>query len=88
MFREKLKKNVKNKLKDNILIKYDINEDYMNGEELFTGENICEISVNRLYVLKNERNEKYIFDAIELEYFIRKCIENKQEPYIHIIAIN
>ena len=81
MFREKLKKNVKNKLKDNILIKYDINEDYMNSEELFTGENICEISVNRLYVLKNERNEKYIFDAIELEYFIRKCLENKQEPY-------
>jgi hypothetical protein len=81
MFREKLKKNVKNKLKDNIMIKYDINEDYMNSEELFTGENICEIPINRLYVLKNERNEKYIFDAIELEYFIRKCLENKQEPY-------
>ena len=79
--REKLKGDLKNKLKDNIIVKYDIEDNYMNDEEVFTGENICDISVNRLYVLKNGRNEKYVFDAVELEYFIRKCVENKQEPY-------
>ena len=47
----------------------------MNDEELFTGENICDISVNKLYVLKNSRNEKYIFDAVELEYFIRNSFD-------------
>jgi hypothetical protein len=81
IIRQKSKKNLKNKLKDSIILKYNTEDNYMNDEELFTGENICDISVNKLYVLKNSRNEKYIFDAVELEYFIRKCIENKQEPY-------
>jgi hypothetical protein len=53
----------------------------MNSEELFTGENICDIPAKRLYILNNSRGEKYIFDAIELEYFVRKCRENKHEPY-------
>ena len=81
IIRQKSKNNLKNKLKDSIILKYNTEDNYMNYEELFTGENICDISVNKLYVLKNSRNEKYIFDAVELEYFIRKCIENKQEPY-------
>ena len=81
IIRQKSKKNLKNKLKDSIILKYNTEDNYMNDEELFTGENICDISVNKLYVLKNSRNEKYIFDAVELEYFIRKCIDNKQEPY-------
>ena len=81
IIRQKSKKYLKNKLKDSIILKYNTEDNYMNDEELFTGENICDISVNKLYVLKNSRNEKYIFDAVELEYFIRKCIENKQEPY-------
>ena len=64
------------------IIKYDPRDDtYMNSEELFTGDNICEIIPERLFILKNSRGEKYIFDAIELEYFIRTCIENNQEPY-------
>jgi hypothetical protein len=53
----------------------------MNCEELFTGETIDDIPRERLFILKNSREEKYIFDAIELEYFIRTCINNKQEPY-------
>ena len=70
------------KLKYKQIIKYlPKDEIYMNYEELFTGENIKDIPYERLFILKNCRNEKYIFDAIELEYFIRTCIDNKQEPY-------
>jgi hypothetical protein len=73
---------IQKKFKDKQIIKYDPTDDtYMNNEELFTGENICEIPNDRLFILKNSRGEKYIFDAIELEYFIRTCINNKQEPY-------
>jgi len=69
------------KFREKHIIKYDPCDDtYMNSEELFTGDNICEIAPERLFILKNSRGEKYIFDAIELEYFIRTCIENNQEP--------
>ena len=70
------------KIRENRIIKYEpCDNTYMNTEELFTGENICDIPQERLFILKNSRGEKYIFDAIELEYFIRTCIENNQEPY-------
>jgi hypothetical protein len=70
------------KFREKYLIKYDPHDNtYMNTEDLFTGDNISDISHDRLFVLKNNRGEKYIFDAIEFEYFIRTCIENNQEPY-------
>ena len=73
---------IQRKIKNKQIIKYDPTDDtYMNNEELFTGENICDIPYERLFILKNCRGEKYIFDAIELEYFIRTCINNKQDPY-------
>jgi hypothetical protein len=93
--RDRIKNRIRDRLQNNILKLEDYESgvsrgDYMNSEELFTGENICDIPVNRLYVLNNSKDakdtkdtkcEKYIFDAIELEYFVRKCRENKQEPY-------
>jgi hypothetical protein len=70
------------RIREKRIIAYDPCDDtYRNTEELFTGDNICDISRERLFILKNSRGEKYIFDAIELEYFIRTCIENNQEPY-------
>lgn len=70
------------KFREKLIINYNPHDDtYMNDEELFTGENICDIASERLFILKNSRKEKYIFDAIELEYFIRTCLENNQEPY-------
>lgn len=72
---------IQRKIKDNKILKYEPNNIYMNDEELFTGENICELPKERLFVLKNERGEKYVFDAIELEFFIRTTINNKQIPY-------
>jgi hypothetical protein len=96
----RIKNRIRDKLRDNIFKLEDYESaisrgDYMNSEELFTGENICDIPPNRLYVLcnksnnsdcnikseKSEKSEKYIFEAVELEYFVRKCRENKQEPY-------
>jgi hypothetical protein len=90
--RDRIKNRIRDRLRNNILKLEDYESgvsrgDYMNSEELFTGENICDIPVNRLYVLNNSKDTKdskdarYIFDAIELEYFVRKCRENKQEPY-------
>lgn len=72
---------IQKRLKDKQIIKYQSGDNYMNCEELFTGETIDDIPRERLFILKNSREEKYIFDAIELEYFIRTCINNKQEPY-------
>jgi len=90
--RDRIKNRIRDRLRNNILKLEDYESgvsrgDYMNSEELFTGENICDIPVKRLYVLNNSKDTKdskdarYIFDAIELEYFVRKCRENKQEPY-------
>jgi len=92
-----IKSKIRDRLRDNIFNLEDYKlgvakGDYMNCEELFTGENICDIPPKRLYILcnnnnknaderSNERSEKYIFDAVELEYFVRKCKENKQDPY-------
>ena len=72
---------IQKRLKDKQIIKYQSGDNYMNCEELFTGETIDDIPRERLFILKNSREEKYIFDAIELEYFIRTCINDKQEPY-------
>lgn len=72
---------IQKRLKDKQIIKYQSGDNYMNIEELFTGETIDDIPRERIFILKNSREEKYIFDAIELEYFIRTCINNKQEPY-------
>lgn len=74
----KIQKDFKNKM----FIKYEPdNNTYMNDEDLFTFTNIKDISIDRLFILKNCRNEKYVFDAVELEYFVRMCNEYKQVPY-------
>ena len=102
--RDRIKNRIRYRLRDNIFNLEDYESgvargDYMNSEELFTGENICDIPPKRLYILCNNKNKdsessessesserigrsgKYVFDAVELEYFVRKCRENKQEPY-------
>jgi hypothetical protein len=95
--RDRIKKRIRDRLRDNIFNLEDYESgvargDYINTDELFTGENICDIPPKRLYILcnnnkntygeeKRERSGKYVFDAVELEYFVRKCRENKQEPY-------
>ena len=90
--RDRIKKRIRDRLRDNIFNLEDYESgvargDYINTDELFTGENICDIPPKRLYILCNnnsessERSGKYVFDAVELEYFVRKCRENKQEPY-------
>jgi hypothetical protein len=86
ILRDRIKNKIRDRLRNNIfkLEEYELGVsrgDYMNSEELFTGENICDIPAKRLYILNNSGGEKYIFDAIELEYFVRKCRENKHEPY-------
>lgn len=98
---DRIKDRIKYRLRDNIFNLEDYEKRlscgdyYMNSEELFTGENICDISPKRLYIIcsnnknnktlerseRSERSEKYIFDAVELEYFVRKCREDKQDPY-------
>jgi hypothetical protein len=73
-------KKFQNKYKYHLLSK---NVDYnyiINGEDLFTCEPISDIPKNKLFIL-NDIKGIYGFDAIELDYFIRKCYKDKQEPY-------
>lgn len=61
-------------------IRKDILRECINSEELFTCVNICDIPKNNLFILINEKSY-YAFDAIELDYFIRKCINDNVIPY-------
>ena len=53
---------------------------YLNNEDLFTMENICDIPRRRLFTIKDTKGV-YGFDVVELEYFVRKCRTEGIAPY-------
>ena len=53
---------------------------YLNNEDVFTTENICDIPRRRLFTIKDAKGV-YGFDIVELEYFIRKCKTEGIAPY-------
>jgi len=56
------------------------NNKLINTEDLFTCESLSDIPKNRLFILK-DNNCAYGFDVIELDYFIKKCVDEKKIPY-------
>jgi hypothetical protein len=53
---------------------------YLNDEDVFTYANINDIHPRKLFTIKDIRGT-YAFDIVELEYFIRKCINENVVPY-------
>ena len=53
---------------------------YLNYEDVFTYANINDIHPRKLFTIKDIRGT-YAFDIVELEYFIRKCINENVAPY-------
>jgi hypothetical protein len=53
---------------------------YLNDEDVFTYANINDIHPRKLFTIKDIRGT-YAFDIVELEYFIRKCINENIVPY-------
>jgi hypothetical protein len=53
---------------------------YLNDEDVFTYANINDIHPRNLFTIKDIRGT-YAFDIVELEYFIRKCINENVVPY-------
>ena len=59
---------------------YPLNNLYLNNEDVFTMENICDIPRRRLFTIKDTKGI-YGFDVVELEYFVRKCRTEGTVPY-------
>jgi hypothetical protein len=54
--------------------------DYLNNEDVFTYKSINDIHPRKLFTIKDIKGI-YAFDIVELEYFIRKCINENVVPY-------
>ena len=54
--------------------------DYLNNEDVFTYKSINDIHPRKLFTIKDIKGI-YAFDIVELEYFIRKCINENVAPY-------
>ena len=54
--------------------------DYLNNEDVFTYKSIYDIHPRKLFTIKDIKGI-YAFDIVELEYFIRKCINENVAPY-------
>lgn len=52
----------------------------VNSEDIFTYDDINDIPKEKLFCFYDD-TYLYAFDAVELEYFVRKCEEDKIEPY-------
>ena len=57
-----------------------VHSNYLNNEDVFTYANINDIHQRKLFTIKDIRGT-YAFDIVELEYFIRKCINDNVAPY-------
>ena len=57
-----------------------VHSNYLNDQDVFTYANINDIHPRKLFTIKDIRGI-YAFDIVELEYFIRKCINDNVAPY-------
>lgn len=73
-------KKFQNKYRYYLLCKNIDYNNIINCDDIFTCESIKDIPKNNLFIL-NDINGLYGFDAAELDYFIKKCKEDKREPY-------
>jgi hypothetical protein len=56
------------------------NTNFLNEEDLFTTENINNIDADMLFTIKDIKGT-YAFNIVELEYFVRKCLNDNIVPY-------
>ena len=56
------------------------NCNFLNEEDLFTTENINNIDADMLFTIKDIKGT-YAFNIVELEYFVRKCLNDNITPY-------
>jgi hypothetical protein len=56
------------------------NANYLNNEDIFTMVNISDIPSCRLFTIKDDKGI-YVYDVVELEYFVRNCIKEGIVPY-------
>jgi hypothetical protein len=78
-----IQRKYRNHLYNNLSVKLDDIHVPVNSEDIFTYDNIDEIPKERLFVFYDD-NCLYAFDAIELEYYVRKCREDLSDvcnPY-------
>jgi len=68
------------KIKYNLLIRHDTNCNYINDEDLFSCEQICDIPKNMLFSFKDKKGS-YAFNVVEFEYFVKNCHYERVEPY-------
>jgi hypothetical protein len=74
-------KNFQNIVKYKLLcIQESSNSNFLNDEDLFTTENINNIHPDMLFTFKDIKGT-YAFNIVEFEYFVRKCMDDKVEPY-------
>jgi len=53
----------------------------MNDEDPFSYDDISELPGERIFAYKDNLGHIYAFDALELEYFVRKCRSDGVDPY-------
>lgn len=53
---------------------------FLNEQDVFTYESINDIRPCNLFTIKDIKGT-YVFDIVELEYFVRKCITDNVAPY-------
>jgi len=56
------------------------NCNFLNDEDLFTTENINNIDADMLFTIKDIKGT-YAFNIVELDFFIRKCLNDNVVPY-------
>lgn len=62
------------------IIKCDMDK-CINKEDPFTYENLEDINSEKLFTFYDIKGNMYAFDIVELDYFIRKCVEEGVKPY-------
>jgi hypothetical protein len=53
---------------------------YLNDTEVFSLQDVKEIHPRKLFTVKDIKGA-YAFDIVELEYFVRKCVNDNVAPY-------
>lgn len=57
----------------NLFIRLDTDHQPINKEDIFTYDDIDTIPANRLFMYYDTKGNLYAFDAVELEYYVRRC---------------
>lgn len=68
-------------IRKHLVITLDSDNIAINSEDPFTYDNIDELSSEVLFTYRDNNNNIYAFNAIELDFFIKKCKKENTVPY-------